>query len=319
MTNEIAVQFFTESLLELISEKLSLYKALKVIAASKVTSEKICKTADEIAEKISKGERFSSALKKSEKINFDRTYVCFISFSEETGNLTNILEFLLERCKRKEESSKQVISALIYPAFVVFLLTAMMIAFVYLGRDKISDFGFDFIFQKNTYIKLLLSIIPVLAFSIWFINRLWKKSSDNILYEAFLASGFLLKEGMNLSSAIEAAALTAEKDLKVYDMFIKAGESLEYGMDLRNSFCQVPKANRKLIERIEMYLFMAEETGSKDTVLLRIAEMIKKSDERERKLMLSLIEPVLIGTTGFLFLSIVIQFILPFFSGMELM
>ncbi|MCF0242876.1 MAG: type II secretion system F family protein [Treponema sp.] len=316
MTNETAVRVFTESLYELISENLSLYKVLKILSESKITSYKIRKTCQELAEEVSCGTCFSNALAKNKNISFDKTYISFIAFSEENVDLKSILLFLLERCRRKTENFRQISAAMIYPLFVIFLLLSALIIFFIFGNKIFAGYDFSFLFEKKIFKKILLSLLPSVFVTFLFFKEFYKKSSDNKLYEAFLASGFLVKEGINVASSVGMASLVVENS-REGKMFEEAKYALEKGMDLRTAFL----GNRKIkgiYSSIEMSLYLAEETGNKELVFLKIAEMLNRKNERERKIFLSLVEPVLIGSTGLIFLSVVIQFVLPFFTGMGL-
>ena len=321
MNNRTALKVFTESMYELLSENLTLYQALKILCESKLSSKKIVKTAEYLANEIEKGALFSNALRSCPFIDFNNTYISFASFSEKTGNLTKVMGFLSEKSRREEEALAALKNALVYPVFVFCLVIVLFVMFVFSDGNFWGEEGLLGITKIEAAGKVGVSFLFVLFLSVIMILFFRKNIVENKVYEAFLSGGFLVKEGVNMSVAVGMAAVVSGIDTKIGEVFQKAKEKLEYGMDIRTAFsCDKNKksinfSNRKLSEVIERSLCFAEKTGNKDDVLLKIASYVKKCDDRNRKTTLLLVEPVSVTLLGVFLLTIVFQIILPVFSN----
>jgi len=312
MTNLRSIIVFTESLKELTDEKLTLYQSLRIIGSSRITDKKIRHCAEYLSEAIEKGIYFSNALRTCPFIKFDSVYISFVSFAERDGGLSEILGFLLDRSKRIDENRNSLAGALIYPLFVVFLVLGLSILFLFSGKLFPEGNIFSGINQKDLFETVVFSFLTFALIGTFLICILLRFLGEDKLYEAFLAGGFLSEKGTGLSQACGMAALILGSDSSFGKVFLKAREGLEYGMDLRSAFSR--EGNERLQKKIEMALLMAEETGNKDEVLMKIAKSLKKENERYRKYCLTLVEPAFIVLTGVFLLGIVINLVLPVFS-----
>lgn len=309
MTNLLAVKIFSENLFELTSENFTLYQALKILSESKISSKKIRKTSEYLAVQIENGIKFSSALFSCPFMNFDSTYISFIAFSEQTGNINETLRYLIERCVRKNESKCAIFEALVYPSIVISLILFLMVFFSVFGKTLPGMMDFLICVNEESVKNVLWSFVSILFVSLLLILFLFYSLNDNRLYEAFLAGGFLVESGVTLPRAVEMSASVAGLESQNGKALIKAKEGLEFGMDLMTAFCSYADSSFK--REIEMALVMAEKTGREKKVLGKIAENIKKEDDRKRKLYLSLIEPAFIILTGMFLMEIVINIVLP--------
>ncbi|MCQ2585790.1 MAG: type II secretion system F family protein [Treponema sp.] len=309
MTNLHAVKIFTQSLKELIEEKLTLYQSLKIIGQSKVTDKKIRNCAEYLASSVENGTLFSSAVRTCPFISFDNVYVSFISFSEKSGNLYETLDFLLARSMRKEENRNSLFSALVYPLFVVLLVLFISVLFFFTDGiipGSISFLGTD---KKEAAKTIFFCFMTFLFLGSAVIFLLLHFMGEDRLYEAFLAGGFLSCNGINMAQACNMASVVLGIDSKFGKVFQKAREGLEYGMDLRSAFSR--GNDLKVQKKIELALLLAEETGNKDKVFLKIADSLKKENDRNRKYCLTLVEPAFIVLTGIFVMGIVINLVLP--------
>lgn len=323
MNNRIALKIFTESLDELISENFTLYQSLRIISESKLSNTKVRKTALYLANEIEDGSLFSNALKSCPFIDFDKTYVSFTSFSEKTGNLKNIIRFLKDRCARQDENISTFKSALVYPMFVICLTIFLFVMFIFSSGNFWGSEGIFGISKFEAVKKIGFSFFITGIVSVMLVLFFKKMIGENKIYEAFLSGGFLVKEGINMSVAVGMAAMVSGVDTKLGEVFEKARERIEFGMDIRTAFCGENQSKsfwkRKLGEEIERSLLFAEKTGNKNEVLLKIASYIKKGDDRNRKIYLLMVEPSFIVLLGVFLLNIVIQIFLPVFSNFGIM
>ncbi len=322
MRNFQCKKIFIESLEELIREELTLYQSLMILSESRMTNQKIRKTAGYLSSEIEKGNSLSGALRTCEYIRFEKNEIDFFSFSEHTGNILTILSFLKERNSRKEEVKASVQSALIYPFFILIVSFAVLTGLLLSDSRFWGSSGFFGIQKSAAFQKIIVSFSFTFLVSLFLICLIKRISEESRLYEAFLAAGFLTQEGLSFASAVGFAAAVSDFSTPLGNAFLKVKEKLEFGVDTKTAFSQ--EFGKKVCsfrtkEKIERALYLARETGNKDDVLMRIAASIKQVDEKRRKAVLLLVEPVFILAAGGFLFSVTVKLFLPVFSGYGIM
>jgi len=288
---------FTKELCDLmINKNLSLIESLDIMRRKPKGI--IKKTAGYLYECMEKGSLFSNALKTCPYITFDCVYITFILMAEKTGNLKSVIQYLNKRSERYRENRNKLISAYIYPAFVVVLSVIVcffLCSFVGIEHkeDLYKSFGF-------------LVFISVLLFYV-----LGKMLGINKSYEAFLGADLLIQGGVSISAATLCGALIAGVDTKTGRMFTEAGEKLEFGVDLRNAF--------NLKGEYEEAFYYADATGKDKEVFGKIADWFNERDERRRSICIQLIEPVFIAITGTFLLMLIMNFFMPVLNNVNWM
>lgn len=308
MKNISLKKLFCSNLHELMEESLTLFQSLKILSESKLSQKKIREASAYLAGEMEKGRAFSEALKTCRSISFDRVFISFASFSEQSGRLNEVLDYMKREYERKEELYSLFVNALAYPVFVVIVLISLLA--VFLSSDMFSQSGSLIFSDKEDLLKktgecgfLFFAMVTSFVFFIW------KFLNENTLCEAFRACGFLVKNGTDISLAVGMAAWICGHETNNGKMFLKAREGLEYGMDLKSAFMRSGKRNTE--RKIETFLFIAEETGDRDEVFGKIAGALNKENEKKRKFCMGLVEPVFIAITGFFLLSLTVNIILP--------
>lgn len=306
MNTERVVKTFTDTLYELfVEQKVPLKKALEIIAFEKKTG--LQKGADSILKAMLSGVSFSNALKSCEYINFDPVYVSFVAFSEITGDLKDTLEFLKNRCQRRENNNTKLLEASMYPAFIVVLAVAVCVFLYFYGNSLGLGSGRTNSLEQFSQLFLSISLLLVVCCFVFFVIR--KNLQENKLYEAFLAVGFLIKSGVNVSTAVSAGVIIAGPGSKYGALFQKAKERLEFGVDIYTAF-----DNFELSSDLRNSFYYAHMAGNKAEVFEKIALRMGADDEKRRRRCLSLVEPTFIGITGLFLITLLVSYLLPMMS-----
>lgn len=108
---------FTNQLATMISAGLSLPRAVNIVAAQN-DNQLIKSVFYNINRDLEEGLSFSSSLAKYPKA-FDDLYVNVVRSGESTGNLETVLESLAKKLENDQNLSSKLISALLYPVFIV--------------------------------------------------------------------------------------------------------------------------------------------------------------------------------------------------------
>ncbi len=315
MNNE-RIYIFTSLLFDfLVVQKMNLQESLEIISKNlgKKNNKFISETAIQISESLKNGNLLSTSLKKSSFIKFDSVYISFIRFAEITGNLVAIITFLKERCQRKKENTNTIISASIYPLFVIFLSVFASLFLVF--------FSDNFIFGEGNFIKseqkfeILKSLFVFVIFTFLIFYLLYRNLSENKIYEAFLAIGFLLKNGINMSVAIGYGVFIVGSESKEGKKLNLVKERLEIGMDLKSAF-GIGKEKCFKIKNFENAIYYAERGGGKSDVFEKIAELLKEELEQRRKIGLTFVEPLFVGLAGLFLIVLVMNFFMPILTNL---
>lgn len=280
---------FTRELCELyVNKNMSVTESLYLMSCK--PKGKVKKTSEFLYKSLEKGIPLSNALKNNPYIDFDRVYVMFILFAEQSGNLKRTIQYLDSKCKRSRDNKTKVITAFLYPAFVVFLSFFLCL---FLNRFLQVD-------HKEKIYKAFFFLIIVCSFLFILI---YKMIGNNRLYEAFLGTDILVKSGISVSAAAECGAMIVGINSKIGKLFMDAGEKIEYGMNLKTAF--------NFNGEFEDAFYYADVTGGENDVFEKVAFWIKEKLDKRRIICMQLIEPLFIAVTGSFLLILVFNFFLP--------
>ena len=308
---------FTELLEDLVCNKAcDLQKALLLLSTSKSTGrnhKQVYKAAQNIYASLKHGNAFSASLKNCPFIEFDPLYICFMSFAERCGKLEDTLKFLKKKCLREEENSAMVLQASVYPLFVVVVSVISVICLFCYSNALWQQQEFGINFSEELFSSFYLSFCFLLAFCVIAFFVLRRMLGTNRLYEAFLATGFLIKGGESLANAVNDAVIILGYDSKEGQLFAKAGKKLSYGVSLRTAF-ELDSKKSTWHQQLEEAFFFAENTGGESDVFEKIALWINGRDEKLRAVCFKLLEPFFICGTGIFLLVFLMNLVLPVFT-----
>lgn len=298
------VEKFTKVLYELVVEKnLSIEESLKIISKNYSKTRNnlnsffggnvITKTACFLLDEMMNGAILSNSMRRCSYINFGDIYISFINCAERSGNIKETLTYLKKKYERKKENQFKLVEAVIYPVVVICLAVG---GILFLHISNLFEINNNVIF----YISVLLFITVLIFIGIF------KALSENKLYEAFLAVGFLLKAGVNLYDAVGYGGQILGITTKYGEKFQEAREKLLLGMDLEQAFC--------LGEKYSNAFFYADKGGGKIEVFEKMANWIGDIDEKKRSICISLIEPISILITGVFLIIVVANIFMPYIS-----
>lgn len=296
---------FTRELADLyVVQNIGLSESLRIMKHKGLKKScKISKTADYLLNCLENGNLFSNGLKTCPFINFDDSYVMFVGMSEKTGELRETVKFLAKKYQRKFENRAKLLEVSIYPLFVIITAVAAFCLLFKLEGAWSGEEGVAADFLE------MLFVLGGICCAVFF--AIWKLISEDKLYEAFLEIDFMIRGGVNLSSAIKAVVEVFGQDSRLGKVFSAAGEKLEFGMNLESSF--------NLGERFEEAFYYADAAGNKSDVFHKLAEWINEKSEKRRKICLNMVEPVFISITGVFLLLLVMKYYLPYMNGLSIL
>ncbi len=263
------------------------------------------------------GSSFSNALKVCPFIEFGKDYISFISFAERSGKLEKTLGFLKEKLERNEQNLEKIKEASVYPVFVIILAVVAGISIYFYSASLFSWGNENPQMMQQLYSSLILSFSFLFLFCFIAFAVIKKTLGTNRLYEAFLATGFLVKAGESLANAVNNAVNILGYDTKEGQLFAKAGEKLSYGISIKNAFSLHAKGIAQSSE-IEEAFFYAENSGGENELFEKIALCLNARDEKRRTICFKLIEPFFLTGTGIFLLVFLMNSVLPLLTDSSL-
>jgi len=321
MTSELAV---------LLRAGLPLDRALKVLIEM-AAQPSMHQLLSELLKAVKGGKALSTALQPHEKL-FGTFYISMVRSGEASGQLSTVLDSLVEYLENARANRESVVSALIYPAIllvVAVLSIVMMLGFVVPQFETLfEDMGdalpllTQIVLSGAEFLKswwwLLLLLITVTAVTArnWASTEQGRAALDKRLLGLPLAGGIvfefevskfartvgtLLGNGVSLLKAISIAIDTVENRvirdaLQVLPPAVKAGKRMSLALEETKMFTPL------VIQMIRV----GEESGSLDKMMLELAKVFDEHVQSGVKRGLSLLEPVLILTMGAIIAAIII-------------
>lgn len=335
-TKEIVVM--TRQLATLIDAGLPLLRSLNILIAQQKPS-KLRDILREISSDVQSGATLSEALAKHPK-QFDRLFVNMVRAGEVGGMLEVVLNRLAMFMERRQALKRRVRGAMIYPIAVIIIATGivsfLLVKVVPVFAEIFEEFGkglpapTQFLVDAGEFmqyqwwklllivnctiiaikflakIKLVKSIMDRVSLKVWLIGDLVTK----VAVARFARTlGTLITSGVPILQALKITKETIGNEViqnavqKVHDS-IKEGDTIAAPLDESKVF---PPMVVNMID-------VGEETGSLDSMLMKVADIYDAEVEAAVEGMLALMEPMIIIVLGGIIGFIVVALYLPIFT-----
>jgi general secretion pathway protein F len=333
MTSELAV---------LLRAGLPLDRGLKVLI-DMASLPQMHQLLSEMLTAVKGGKALSQAMQPHEQL-FGTFYISMVRAGEASGQLSAVLDRLVEYLESSKTTRDSVVSALIYPAILLVvsvLSIVLMLGFVVPQFEALfEDMGealpllTRMVVDAAAFIKVYGWLLVVLIVGAVFFLRRWAATEEGmislhqrmlkipvaggIIFEFEVSKfartvGTLLGNGVSLLKAISIAIDTVNnriiKDaLQVLPPAVKAGKRMSTALADTEMFTPM------VIQMIRV----GEESGSLDQMMLELAKVFDGKVQSGIKRGLALLEPVLILGMGFFIAVIIIAILMGILSVNDL-
>ena len=330
---------FTRLLSSLLAAGVPLSKALTILYRE-TTDPAASKKWREVHDLVVDGVSLSNAMSRSPE-TFPTVYTAMVEAGETGGFLDLVLEQIAEFQARDKELRGKVISAMIYPAVLMFLAIGVLIFLMgfFIPRFKTLFEGFDAALPMLTQVIVTTSefsqrygifIIIVMAFLVY-LARTWVTSErGRRIYERWLLTapvigalssqfamarfsrmlGTLIHAGVPLVSGLNVAQRSIGNQI-LTDAIEDSVESVKKGESLARSL-----GNCSLLfsgATVEM-ISVAEESSRLDRELIRLAEVTEKELDQQLKTAVALMEPLMLFLIAAFIGTIFVGMVIPIFT-----
>lgn len=332
------VTTFSRQMSDLLRSGLPLVRCLGVIR-QQTPNPKLVEIIKTIESDVSGGMTFSDALQKHPR-SFSTLYSSMVSAGEAGGMLDHVMERLAGFLENELETRSRVISAMTYPAFMVFVCVAVIIVLFLVVVPNFQTMFEDMDVALPISTQLLLGFseivstywygVPVVLLVAGFLFRQYLKTDagklqfDRVKLKIPLVGdlirkreiakfgrtlGTLLQNGVAILKALDITERVIsnqvlKEDISAFKDRIKEGERLSNRMAESDLFPPVA---------VNM-VAVGEETGSMEVTLQRVADAYEKETDRVIKTITTIIEPVMIVVMAVIVGFIVFAMIMPIFS-----
>ena len=331
---------FTRQLATLIDAGLPLLRGLDVLRKQE-KNPVLKRTLVQLAEAVEAGSTFSEALAQHPKI-FNRLFVNMVRAGEAGGVLDVTLSRLADFSEKAQKIKNKVISAMVYPAVVIFVAMAILIFLMTVIVPKFQEIFRDllegkelpgltlFVLQISNLVKnrflFVIGGIVALIFAVKIIGRTVKGRLliDRLKLNApvfgqlirkvsiarftrtlgtLIASGVPILQALNIVRETSGNAVIAEAVNRVHDS-VKEGERIVEPLE----------ASRVFPPMVISMVDVGEETGALPDMLMKVADVYDDEVDNAVGAITSLLEPVMIVFLAVVVGTIVIAMFLPLIS-----
>lgn len=309
---------FTEELADLLDGGLQLEQALRVMH-ERQESPILRRVSGRIREQLREGAMFSKALQHASP-SFDELYCNLAAAGEVSGSLAPILRRLSASVTQMHELQAKVLSALLYPAFllcgIIVLLCVVSLVLVPAFSDMLAQsraklpfmmqalVGFNAFFGHWWWLLLTIAITAVLLFRAFIAKesgRLWWDRAKlqiplfgpvlaSRFYAQFAASlGNLINNGIPLLNALRLTTKSTS-NLFLRALLAQATVFIGEGVSLSGALRKVSNLPVILVDMVAM----GEQTGRLGKSLEKIAIRYDKELDAKVKRVTALITPVVL-------------------------
>jgi type IV pilus assembly protein PilC len=316
-------------------------KSLAIQIKNPNFKEKILK----IAQLVEEGNSLSDAFSNFPDI-FNIFYVSLIKTGEASGKISESLDYLSNHLEREHDIISQLKSAMIYPAFVIVVLGAVLLIVMFFVMPRLVDLlkqttsqpplftrlmiDFYSFLQGYGWILLVGFVLLVVFIIYYFTTKEGKKRLDRLSLKipfvgGFLKKIFLIRFAENIATLIGAGlsinnALKITKDTVdniVYkEILSETEERVSEGEKISTVLVKYPDyAPPFVVQMIQV----GEETGKLDKNLMEIVSFYEKEVNRAVATFTALLEPILIIFLGVIVALLAVSVIQPLYGALGTM
>ena len=297
----------------------------------KNSSRRLAKIIEELIPKIESGIKLHEALE-----GFPDFFRYMVKAGEESGNLSEIFTKLAEHYEKEALREKEITSLLIYPIFILFALTLVVVititflipTFINFFDEQGTDLPFitEILIDASTFLQSpLFFFIAALLVMGYLYLRIEKKMLDSFIFKVFrkqleivfsktlanslkimLSAGVGILDSLEISKNMHENSLYREKVGSIYTQ-IQSG----------NSFSETVKSQDIFHYTLIGMITVGEASGALPESLEKCALFLEKEEKQNIDRTKKMIEPILTIVIGLILFFIMLALMLPAFTLME--
>jgi general secretion pathway protein F len=340
--NEDQIASMTRELGTLLRAGLPLTRALGILI-SLSEGDRVDRLLDNVQKRVKEGTSLADALEAQDGV-FSRFYINLLRAGEAGGALEAALDRLAEHMEQSKEVRDALLSALIYPAILVFVaLSSIFILLGYVVPQFAELFeGVGQVLPLPTRITIAVGetlqqygwvALVLVAGAVWVLRHQLNDPRGRYRWHArFLklpvmgtiitrievarfarTLGVLLHNGVPLLKAMSIVKDTVDNQV-IADGVERVAGSLKEGQSLSAPLAEVARFPPFAVNMIRV----GEESGRLEEMLLQVASIYDRETQTTIKRALTLLEPLLILVLGVIIAMVIVSILMAILSVNEL-
>lgn len=296
---------------------------------------------DAVITNVSNGQNLSTSLAKFKNV-FGEFAINIIGFGEQSGILSENLEYISDELKKRQVLRKKIISASVYPIIVTIatigIVTFLMVFLFPKILPIFSSLHYELPISTRIIIAIsnfisnwgLLTLGALIVLSIAFVITLKKSKNFTFYFDKFLlrvpiigkivqdynmanftrTMGLLLRGGITMSEALPISEKTTpnlvyKKEFKALAHVVNRGQKLS---------SHLSKSRDLFPDIVGQIVAVGEQSGNLSNSLIYLSEMYEAEIDDFTKNLSSMVEPILMIVMGLLVGFIAISIITPIYG-----
>lgn len=295
----------------------------------------------EIKTDVIEGNALAEALGKHPEI-FSPVYINMVKAGEMSGTLDVVMERLADFIERQQELSGRVKSALLYPAFMAVVGTAIVICLLTIVVPSITGIFLEMHKAMPMPTRILIGISSALQqhwqliclacivafFGINSLRRYRRELWDSLLLSIpvlgpvlsmFVTARFSRTVGSLLQNGIPLpVALKVGQNIVNYRPVARKIAEIQEKINHGVTFSSAMRESGWFSDFVPQMIAAGEQSGELDTMCLKVAESFEKQAERRLSVFVTMVEPAMILIMGGVVGFVVMAILLPIFAIQQL-
>lgn len=332
---------FSRQLAVMLQSRVPVVQSLKSLAIQTKNpsfKEKILK----ISQLVEEGNSLSEAFNTYPEV-FNLFYISLMRTGEASGRISESLLYLSDHLEREYDINAQIRGAMIYPAFVIWVLGAVVLIVMFFVMPRLVDLlqqttatppfftrlmidFYAFLSRYGWALAIIFSFL-ILFIIYYFTTKEGRKKYDRLSLKIPFVSGFLKKIFLvrfaeNISTLIGAGlsinrALKITRDTVNNDVYKRILTETEERVSEGERISTVLVKHPDLIPPFVVQMIqVGEDTGKLDKNLMEIVNFYQKEVNRAVATFTALLEPVLIIFLGIIVAILAISILEPLYGAL---
>ena len=329
---------FTRQLANLLESGITSYKAL-IVLGKQTDNKRLKIIIQDIADRVKDGKSLSDSLENYPQA-FNPIYVNMVRTGELSGTLEDVLKKLADFGEKQQDLVAKVQQALVYPILMLTMgVVTVAVLFTFIIPkllDLFEDIGQTLPFPtriliaiSDSFLNFWWLILLFGFFGFFIVKRNFFTVKGKLKFDYFKLGlpvlgkffkrvqiadfartlGTLLNNGIPILQAMESVSQISENEVLKQDI-----ERIAEGIRTGSTLARGVAESKYFPDLVANMVSVAEESGTLDRALLRVAQVYEKEADQSIKLLTSLIEPAMILVMGSVIGFIVISMMLPIFQ-----
>ncbi len=294
---------------------------------------------DDVTQSVDEGNPLSRSLEKHKKV-FSEFYISIVHSGELSGRLDEVFAYLADSLEREYYLTQKVRGAMIYPAFIILgLIAVMFVMMVWVIPNLTSVFEeanvelpiltkiiiwMSDVFKQFWWLILALLFGGVFGFLRWISTDVGKKIWSQVqlqlpIFGDILTKFYLSRFSDSLSTLIKGG-LPIVKSLEVSSSVVgnytyrRIIEETIDNVKKGGTISQIFKTKKEIPLMVSQMIFIGEQAGKLDATLRTVANFYHKEVKNAMDNLVTIIEPLLILVLGVAVAILLIAILMPMYN-----